>query len=665
MAYGEGANTSDMPVEEIMVFGRHLRLIGTAASANQGSIGAEDLARRPLLRAGEIVEAIPGVIITQHSGSGKANQYFLRGFNLDHGTDLALTVDGMPVNMPSHGHGQGYADLNFLIPEMVRGVEFRKGPYYADLGDFGAAGGFDVHYFTHLPSNTALVEGGQHGFGRALVGLNYALNPNTNVIAATEYEQNDGPWVIPDRERKTSSVIRLSSGTDQNGYSLTAMAYHNDFHATNQVPLRAINSGIVDRFGIIDPSDGGSTGRYSFSGSITDTTGKWTTQASAYAIAYDLKLFSNFTYFLNDPIRGDQIEQSDKRTVFGFDARESYGQSWFTLAGRTDIGLSLRHDRIDLGLYNSEARQRIGITRVDKVDETRLSPFIEAETRWNEWARTIIGIRGEFYQFDVANQIGGNSGGRQAFQANPKASLILGPFSGMEFYLNSGFGFHSNDARGIVARDAPVTPLARAKGAELGVRTEALPGLTSSLSLWLLDLKSELVFAGDSGTTEASGPTRRYGIEWANTYAPNNWLSLNVDLAWSRARYRDHDPAGSYVPEALAGTIDAGLSIHELPGLLHDWSGAVRWRAFGPRTLTQDGAIKSKATSLVYLQSDYRLSPRWTVGLSIFNLLDSRVSDIDYYYTSRLKGEPLEGVDDILTHPAEPRAARVSITARF
>ncbi len=668
---------SAAPLETVVVTGRAADLVGIAASANQGSVNAFDLDLRPLLRPGEIVENIPGVIITQHSGSGKANQYFLRGFNLDHGTDLAIDVDGMPVNMPSHGHGQGYSDLNFAIPELIQRVDYKKGPYYADVGDFGSAGAFSIHYYDVMPSGIARVEGGQFGYGRAVLADNAGLGAG-NLVYALELEHNDGPWVTGDDARKVGGMLRYAQGDTQDGWSLTAMAYHNIWNSTDQVADRAIAGQTdpvgappstiqISRWGELDNSDGGKTGRYSLSADWRRQTGSNSRlHATAYTLYYDLDLFSNFTYFLNDPVRGDQFEQQDARTVFGGAIDQVWDHNLFGADMKTTVGLQLRYDEIRNGLFHTQRRQRLSTDVFDRISETNAGLYVQNEAHWAPWLRTILGLRGDLFTFDVANISGaGNSGNVTASMAEPKAGIVLGPWANTEIYLNGGFGYHSNDARGVVDAAAPATPLARTKGAEVGVRTAIIPDLQSSLTLWTLHIQSELTWEGDAGSTAPSGPTDRIGVEFANFYTPTPWLTLDADFAWSHARFTLFDPAGQRVPESLEGTIDGGIALHDLDDWAKNWSGGLRVRYFGPRNLTQDGTVHSKATTLVYANLGYEFAENWTIGLSIFNLLDTKASDIDYFYTSRLPGEPAGGVDDVHTHPAEPREFRVSITRRL
>jgi len=673
----DGCSGQTCAMETVIVIGRALDLTGIAKSANQGAVSANDLALRPLLRPGEVVEQIPGLIITQHSGAGKANQYFLRGFNLDHGTDLAISLDGMPMNMPSHAHGQGYADLNFLIPELVERVDYKKGPYYADVGDFGSAGAFDIRYFARLPAGFAKIEGGQHGYGRG-VFANNALIAGGSLLYALELQHNDGPWVKGDDERKIDGVLRYSQGSDADGWTVSVMGYHNRWDSSDQIPDRAIagkgdparapsppSADMISPWGEIDPSDGGWTGRYSLDADWHHDSGRERLHATAYAVYYDLDLFSNFTYFLDDPIHGDQMEQQDHRNIFGGKLTDTWNHTLFGLSSETVVGLEFRNDDIKNGLYHTQRRMRLSATVIDRIAETTLSPYIENQTHWTSWLRTVIGLRSDAFWMDATNLAGGNSGRVDAQVLSPKINVIFGPWEKTELYLDFGQGFHSNDTRGVVAASGTAPPLPRSTGMEIGLRTTLIPGLRSEVSLWTLDLQSELVWEGDAGSNAPSGPTRRYGVEFANWYTPTDWLTLDADYAWSHARFADHPPGESYVPEALAATFDGGIALHDLPGDLAPWSAGLRLRYFGPRPLTENGTVRSHATTLLYADIGYAAAPGWSIALDVFNLLDAHTSDIDYYYTSRLPGEPAEGVDDMHTHPSEPRTFRISVTHYF
>jgi outer membrane receptor protein involved in Fe transport len=643
-------------------------LVGVAQSASQGAITARQLDVRPLMRSGEVLETVPGVIITQHSGEGKANQYFLRGFNLDHGSDFAMSVAGTPVNMPTHAHSQGYSDINFLIPEIVAGVQFSKGPYFAEQGDFATAGSSNITYATELDRPIAHLEKGTYGFARALFAASPRLGAG-HLLAAVEVSTNAGPWAVPDSYEKFNGVLRYSRGNNVNGFSLTAMGYHGAWKATEASPTRAVDAGLIDRFGSLDPTDGGHTYRYAVASEWQHGTNATLTKVTAYGIAYDLDLISNFTFFLNDPEHGDQQEQVDHRFVSG--ARLSHRRlaRWGGHAAQNTVGVQLRNDNIpDVSLYHTEGRARIETRTRNAALVTSAGVYAQNEIEWAPWFRTSAGLRADAsrYRVDALDPV--NSGITSAGIVSPKGGAIVGPWKGTEIYLNAGTGFHSNNALGTTMARGPdgeavdrVTPLVRAKGAEVGVRTVAIPHLQTTVSLWTLRLGSELVYNGDIGATEPGPASERHGVEFANYYSPYKWLTFDGDLSLSRARFTEFDEAGQFVPEAVGTVVSAGASVDGF----HRAFGSMRWRYFGPRPLVQDDSVRSKATSLVNLQGGYQLLKNLRVTADVFNLFDEQVSDIDYYFTSRLPGEPLAGIDDIHFHPAVPRTVRISAVIGF
>ncbi len=643
-------------------------LVGIAQSASQGAITARQLETRPVMRAGEVLETVPGVIVSQHSGEGKANQYYLRGFNLDHGTDFATTVAGMPVNMPTHGHGHGYSDLNFLIPELISGVQFSKGPYFAEQGDFATAGAANINYTNSLIEPIAQVDGGGQGFARALAAASPAVGGG-RLLAAVEVQHNDGPWERPDDFRKVNGLVRFSTGDALNGLSVTGMAYRGTWNATDQVPARAVERGVIDRLGTIDTSDGGDSYRYSGSLEWQRTRNNANTRLTAFAIAYDLNLFSNFTYFLDDPENGDQFQQADHRVVSG--ARLSHRRlgRWAGRAMQNTTGVQLRHDSIsNLGLYHTVRRRQLETIREDSVRQTSVAAYAQNETEWAPWLRTIAGLRADGYRFGVDAGLAANSGTKYAGLGSVKGGAIFGPWRGTELYANAGLGFHSNDARGATITVNPatgepaerVTPLARVRGAEAGIRSVSLPHLQTTLAVWMLDLDSELVFVGDAGTTTAGRASRRYGVEWANYYSPNRWLTIDADVSLSRARFTPGE-AGDYIPGAVATVVSAGAAVNGVRGLF----GSLRWRYFGPRPLTEDNTVRSAATSLTNLEVGYKPLAALRISADVFNLFNARHSDIDYFYTSRLPGEPAGGVDDLHFHPTLPRTVRINVIVGF
>src|SRR5438067_1470351 len=546
--------------EEIQVTGHYENAVGSSDAASAGRITRQLVEDRPILRPGEVLELVPGLIITQHSGAGKANQYFLRGFNLDHGTDFLTTLDGMPVNLRTHAHGQGYTDL---------------------------------------------------------------------------------------------------------------------------IPLRAVETGQIDRFGAIDPTTGGKSHRFSLSGDYQQGLGAGLLQANVYAVKYRLNLFSNFTYFLDDPVNGDQIEQADNRWIFGTSGRYAWNASADSISLHATVGWEARHDRIDtIGLYDTAAQQRLGTVRQDAVRETSGSLFAEAELTPTRWLRFLAGLRYDHYFFDVQSDNPLNSGNDDAGRLSPKLSAILSPWAKTEFFANFGFGFHSNDSRGVITTVDPksgepvskVTPLVPTRGGELGVRTEIIPDTQSALALWRLDIASELLFTGDAGTTEPSRASRRYGIEWNTQWHPVRWLVWDLVLAWSHARFTSPDPnpavTGDRIPGSIEWAASAGVTLHELG----PWRASLYMRYFGPRPLIEDDSERSTASTVFNAQTSFKLTGWARLTLDVFNLFDAQVDDIAYFYTSRLRNDPAAGSPapvllrpraDIHFHPAEKRSLRLVAAFTF
>ncbi len=656
-------------IEEIVVVGRWTDLAGLAISASEGIVGQEELDIRPRLRTGEVLEVVPGLIVTQHSGTGKSNQMFLRGFNLDHGTDFSTLVDGMPVNLPSHGHGQGYTDTNFLIPELIERVEFRKGPYHAAVGDFSSTGSAHLTTFKALPESMLRIGIGEDGHRQLLIAGSTAAGDGSLLYAAQGHVY-DGPWVdISEDLERLNGVLRYSreveSGT---AWDVMLMGYDASWNAPDQIAQRAIDTGLVDRLGSLDPTISGETSRYSLSGSLLRRfTDDRQLHAHAYVIAYDLDLFSNFTYFLDDPVNGDQFEQVDRRTVMGGDITYLW-----SAASRFDttfsVGLSARHDDIDeVALFHTQNRIRLDTIRADEVSQSSVGVYLQAETQWNDRWRTQFGIRADYYDFSVDSNLPENSGDTDDSIVAPKMSIIYALDPESEIYLSTGRGFHSNDARGTTIRIDPTTgvpaeqvdPLVASTGAEIGFRTLRNERLNLSASLWYLELDSELLFVGDAGITEPSRPSRRYGIELPIYYRLGNWV-FDFELALTNSRYDDDDPAGDEIPGAIERVIAAGVSAQYPSGVY----GSLRARHFGDRPLIEDGSVSSESSTIFSTLIGYR-HDSIDFRLEILNLLDAEDQDIAYFYASRLEGEPPGGVEDIHLHPMEPRTVRATLTWVF
>ncbi len=658
-------------LERVQVAGRHYdNAIGSSDAASEGTIRAELLKSRPALRPGEVLEFVPGLIVTQHSGDGKANQYFLRGFNLDHGTDFATTVNGMPVNMPTHGHGQGYSDLNFLIPELVDRIEYRKGPYFARNGDFAAAGSADIAYRNTLDENFAALTLGQRRFRRFVSAGSTVLGGGLSLLGAVELQRNDGPWTLAERLRKSNGVLTLSGGTRAEGWSASAMGYDARWTSTDQVPERLLDAGSFNgqpfgRFDAIDKSDGGDTRRSSLSGEWHRATEGEATQVAVYAMDYQLQLFSNFTYALERPAQGDQFSQQDRRKVHGLQASHAVDHKLVGLAARSEIGLQLRQDRIHVGLHDTVDRRITATTRDDNVRDTQLGVYGQTSVELTAWLRSVVGLRADQARFKIDSLTNSaNSGSASAHLFSPKLSLIAGPWAKTEFFFNAGRGFHSNDARGTTATVDPKTGdavdkvpgLVAARGLELGARTEWVPGLQSSLALWKLDFDSELVYVGDAGATEANSPSRRHGVEWNNRYVPLPWLLVDADLAWTHARFA----GGDRIPNAVDKVGSVAVTLRELG----PWSASLQWRYLGSGALIEDNSVRSRSSLTTNLRISRKLWAGSELTFDVFNLGNRKVNDIEYFYESQLPGEAAP-VADRHVHPAEPRTVRVTLKLGF
>ena len=754
LAVGGGTTT-------VLVKERSDNLVGIAASAGQVTVGAEELKNRPILRSGEVLETLPGLIITQHAGGGKANQYFMRGFNLDHGTDFAVFLDDMPLNLPSHAHGEGYSDMNTVIPEFVERVDAEKGPYYADVGDYGSAGNAHVVFYKTLPRNFFHVDGGMYQFARFVFGMSQKLG-NGNLLYGGEAYHDGGPWVHSDNYYKFNGLVTYSQGTDANGFSIATHAYHGTWHSSDQLPYTAIPA--VGFYGTLNPTDGGHSQRYSLQGEWRHKGENSETTLMAYGFYYDLNLFSDFTYYLIDPYSGDQFEQQDRRWVAGFDFRHTIVGRLFGRRTETTFGMQLRNDWIHNGLFRAENRERKNktfytanyldepssldqvavlpaATDLNKFNETITSPWVTTKIQWAERLRSILAVRGDYgdggitsfsnplnpnypnYPSNYSPNFNPNTGqSTSKFLPSPKASLIFGPWANTELYLQVGFSYHTNDVRGSTQLYQPVSPdnpyyntpiydtpnpkkipfLVATKGAEVGVRTAAIPSLQSTVEVWYLHSDSELLQSGDTGGTSPSlQSSNRYGIEVGNYYTPSPHLVFDADFADSRAIFTSEDGddstfytstpaglrlcarnsncfgliptgAGTYlqnqygkeVPEAVRWVVAAGATLQDYKG----FSGSLRLRYFGPRPLTSDGLYTSPSTALVNLGTTYKFNEHWSLVGEVLNLFNRRDHDVDYAYVSQIT--PAAGLGLPATPPTtlagqEQVAAAVNANAAF
>jgi hypothetical protein len=650
--------------EEILVWGRAIDLVGAADSASEGIVGFDDLSTRPLLRVGELVEVVPGMIATQHSGGGKANQYFLRGMNLDHGTDFSIQYEGMPVNFRTHAHGQGYLDMNFIIPELVQTIEYRKGTYHADVGDFSAASSTKFDTYNSLESGFLRATVGTQNFARFLVADSWTLRSGGSLLLAGEVRRSDGPWLNPEDVKLFNGFAKYSSDLWGMSSELIATAYTNSWNATDQIPQRAVDAGVLDRFGYVDPTVGGETERFNLIGSLQGDN----TYYQAFATSYALNLFGNSTYYLNDPVHGDQIEQEDERWIVGGRIDHERSLDWTNKEIFLTVGTDLRYDSISkVNLYNTSMRERLSTVRQDAVDEISAGAYVDLEVGWTDKLRTTFGLRGDFYSWDVNALRPENSGSSSDYIVNPKLGIAYIVNDEWEIYANYGGGFHSNDVRAAELSVDPVTgepaepfeAIVNATGAETGFRAVLSDRLNFSATLFYLELDSELIFVGDAGTTEPNAGTERVGVEAAVFWRPTDWLVVDATAAKTNAHFKDAPEGQDSIPDAHDTIAGLGATVI----LDNQFVGSLRVRHFGDAPITEDNSVQKSGTTLLNLGLSYPLG-NFVLGVDVLNLLDAEGNDIEYFYESRLQPEPA-GVEDIHFHPVEKREFRFRLEYRF
>ncbi len=679
-------------IEKIVVIASKVNLLGRASTASQGSVTQKELQLRPVYRVGQLLESVPGLVVSVHSGEGKAYQYLARGFNLDHGTDLANFIDDMPVNRPTDAHGQGYSDLNFLIPETFAGLDYTKGPYYAALGDFASVASEHLRLAGDLPDQV-IASVGTLGDERLAGTGTWHFDNGDRLLSAADISHVDGPYDPPNNFHKIDTLLRYTRGTDSDGMWLTGMFYRGQGRLSTDQPVRAYDEGLISRYGTLDPTDGNFSERGSLSAHYAQSGENWQFTTNAYAIHSLQVLWNDFTHFLNDPLHGDQEQQDENRTTLGGAAALTYHGMIGGIESDTTIGVQGRYDNIYVDKRHTEARAVLNECEVlsvpyvtghdacnaDLIQLGDTGVYAQNTTRWTRWLRTVLGAREEFYNATDRSEIAGFKGvGAQAlFQ--PKGSLILGPWAKTEVYFSAGRGFHSDDARGVF-QTLPLegipglshrTPLlAKSDGEEVGLRSNPLPSLNVQLALFEIEFASELTYDQDMGMDQAQAPSKRRGVEFSAQYRPYPSIEFNTDLAATKARFATGSPASFGLN---------GLHIANAPnfigsfGVLFDaagpWFGGLQWRILGSYPLNPDNLVRSPGYSEINIDAGYRIDAKTTVQLSIFNLLNQHADAFDYDYVSRLPGEPLGGItderQDVQFHPIEPISARLMLTRRF
>ena len=634
--------------------------------ASQMTVSGEDLNARPVTRPGEILEAAPGLATVMHADAGKANQYYLRGWNLDHGTDLATFWDDIPINLPTQAHGQGYTDLNWLIPETVGGLELRKGPYWADVGDFENAGNLHILVRDSVEQNIQSVTGGSFDYARFL-NLGSTKIGDGTLLYAGEVTSYNGPWTNPDEMKKFSGLLRYTQGTATDGFSLTGMAYTNTWNSTDQNALRDYTTGQMGLYGTFDPTDGGDTSRFSVSGRTAQTTDDGSWKANAYLVKYTMDLWNNYTYDTVDPIYGDQFHQHDNRIYGGGGASRTFVGTVAGFPIETVFGAQTRYDDITSQLNYSYQRQILSPYIDDHIGEGNVGIYTESTLHWTDWLRTTFGWRGDYFAASVDSMLQpANSGNSKASLGSPKFRMTIGPFDKTEFFVGAGEGFHSNDARSTTVTQVPGDPttpegsspfLVRSEGAEVGIRTKAIPNLDSSVSLFTIHQDSELFFDGDTGDTTPGLPSQRTGVEFTNDYRLASWLHVDANLALSRARFIGYDTTQEALYQSLAGYPQAqignapGNYVYNAPWMVATggitlgektgWFSALRWRYISSRPLTEDGVFQSPPLNLINAGLGYRWGSGWRIELDVLNALNSTSDLATYAYGSLLTSDAM------------------------
>jgi TonB dependent receptor/TonB-dependent Receptor Plug Domain len=644
-----------------------------AETASSVHLGRQKLDQQPSLTPDDLLRHVPGLVVAQHAGGGKADQLFLRGFDADHGTDVAISVDGVPANMPSHGHGQGYADTHWVIPDLVKSVDVHKGPYSVELGDFYTAGAVEMHTFDEAPLTLRATLGteldgpaaGKEATVR-VVAFGSPELPAGKALLGGEVFSTDGPFANPQDFQRQNLFAKWRAPLGGGDFELRGTFYTASWNASGQIPERAVDAGTLDRFGSVDPSEGGDSGRES-------VTATWETsddhgdrlRIQTFLVDYRLRLLSNFTFFARDPANGDEIEQDDGRTISGISARLSRPHRLFGGLGVLTLGVQGRHDDVDEGLWHAAKRVRLSDCFDDGTNpcfltHSRISDagiYAEEELQL-DWLRITAGLRYDFFVWDVDDlnprtvttpaTAGGSA--RQGI-ASPKLSLLATLIPELDVYANGGFGFHSNDARAAVHADSG---LARAIGAEVGARVRPKPGLSASAALWYLYLSSEQVWNGDVGGTVAAGATERYGLDLDVDWAVTPWLAVDANIAVAHAAFKENAGNGdslALAPKVMGG---GGIVFHDR----HGWI-SLRARGLGARPANDENTLTAQGYFVVDLVAGRRFGP-WELGLTVLNVLNADWREAQFAEASRLPAEAM-AVEGVHFTPGAPATALFTV----
>jgi outer membrane receptor protein involved in Fe transport len=634
---------------------------------NASTISKIDIQLRPITTSQDVLKIVPGLFIAQHAGGGKAEQIFLRGFDIDHGTDIALSVDGMPVNMVSHAHGQGYSDLHFVIPETIERVNFDKGPYYASKGNLNTAGFADFQTKKRLNNNLFKIEGGQFGALRG-VGMFNLLNAENidepSLYLATEYSRTDGFFESSQHFNRFNALLKYHQRIAKDKtIEISASSFSSSWNASGQIPLRAIESGQISRFGAIDDTEGGETGRTNLNfNMITDLPDGGTVQNQVFLSKYDFKLVSNFTFFLNDPINGDQITQSESRNIYGSNNRYLNNWDLFGLKASTEFGAGFRFDQVDdIRLSRTLQRQTVlsDLSRGD-IQETNAFVYAEEVLNFSKKIALTTGLRYDYFTFDYTNRLSliydrkvENKG-----ILTPKLNLSIQAAKDLNFYIKSGIGYHSNDTRVVVAQNAQEI-LPKAYGIDFGTLWKPSSNLLVNLAIWRLNLDQEFIFVGDEGIVEAGGKTRRQGVDLTLRYQVSPRLYANLDANYTKPESVDNAEGENFIPLAPTFTSIGGLTYEAKTG----FRASLRYRFLDDRAANEDYSVTAKGYFLLDAVINYSIGA-FDFGLSVENVFDTKWREAQFETESRLRNEA-NSVSEIHFTPGTPFQARLSVAVKF
>jgi outer membrane receptor for Fe3+-dicitrate len=624
-----------------------------------------DLKTQPVKSSQEILRKVPGLIIGQHAGGGKAEQIFLRGFDIDHGTDITINVDGLPVNMVSHAHGQGYADMHFIIPETIDNLDFGKGPYYANKGNFNTAGYIDLKTKERIDNNLVSIEAGQFNTFRALGMLKVLTGDSHDAYLASEVVLTDGFFESPQDFNRINIMGRyhFNNHEDQK-LSLTLSHFQSKWNASGQIPQRAVDAGQITRFGAIDDTEGGRTSRSNILADYSKQLNEHSLlRAKAYITKYDFELYSNFTFFLNDPINGDQIKQKENRSIIGAEAiyERSFHVGDHDTQFKYEMGLGFRYDNInDVELSNTLAKSTI-LNRMayGDVDELNTFAFLNATYKKNKWTLN-PGLRLDYFNFNYTERLQPNTSKKNEEKAflGPKLNVLYAATPNVQLFLKNGLGFHSNDSRVVTANNGEdILPIAW--GTDLGTIVKPTEKMVINAALWSLFLEQEFVYVGDAGIVEPSGKTRRFGVDLGMRYQLTDWLFANGDVNYTYARSTEEPKGADYIPLAPSLTSSGGISVRNLK----NFSGGLSLRYIKDRPANEDNSIVAKG----YFISDFNMNytyKKLTFGLIVENLFDNQWNETQFATESRLFNEP-NSTEEIHFTPGTPFNLRGKVSFTF